>query len=172
MTWRPAPVRNLGNPRIIAGKTALAKVLRTTPSTLTEWTRLPVDPLRLLRHPSRRDNMPIQYRERLDAWRLRTWGSEEEKAALATVRGWAEIAAMVDIGEPDAREMAVLPHDPLPVQPKRRFNKATGKYEVWAYADAIRDWLTARMVPWELRGGPTTREDVCPPMPSRRKKAA
>lgn len=151
---------------------AIAKALGTKEATVRRWTRRPFDPLRLLSHPSRGDGIPIQRRERLTAWRLRTFGTDEERAELRVVSGWKEIAAMADVDEKTARELAAQPKDPLPVQPKRRRNAASGAYEVWAYVDAIRDWMTARMVPWVIRGGRTRREDVCPPRPKREAVAA
>lgn len=158
----PAPVRNLGDERNVAGMTALAKLLRCSPQTVQRWTKLPFDPLRLRTHPSRDDNYPIQRRDRVVAWRIRTWGAAEEKAALEVVYGWPEIAEMCDTDEQRAREMAARLRDPLPVQPTRRVNPASGRLAVWAYADAIRDWLSAATVLY-VAGGPTTMEDVLPP---------
>lgn len=166
--------RNLGDERNVCGLPSIATVLRSTPSTVRRWarsggvdTKRQFDPLRLLRHPSYSNGVPIQRRERLEAWRVRTWGSEEERAALRVLMGWREIAEMAEVDIDTAQALAARACDPLPVQPKRRFNQATGQYEVWAYADAIRDWLMAHMLPWVLTGPPTRRADVCPPKPKK-----
>jgi hypothetical protein len=163
------PVRNLGDDRNVAGMHSLAKMLRCSAQTVKRWTQRPFDPLRLRTHPARIDNYPIQRMERVTAWRIRTWGSDEQKAALDVVYGWEAIAERCDAADRIVRDLAARKVDPLPVQPKRRRNPLTGAHEVWAYADALRDWLDAHTVIYVAGGGPTRREDVCPPLPQKKR---
>ena len=54
-----------------------------------------------------------------------------------------------------------------------------GGEEPWIYRPALVDWVNAHDVPravhlsgWSWQGPPTTREDVCPPVPAKKEEAA
>jgi hypothetical protein len=123
------------------------------------------DPLRLRSHPTS-PRRPLQRRDRVLAWKTRTFGSEEEKAALAIVVGWEAIGNAVDCSAKHASMLAARRIDPLPVFPAKKHGDV-GYPEVWAYADALRDWLETHAVPYFLVGGPTVAEDVIPPQAQR-----
>lgn len=168
---RPPRIRNLNDDRNVAGMPALCALLGVAaPLTVTRYASYGkvdpsrrFDPLRLLSHPTA-PTVPFQRRDRVTAWRLRTLGTDEQKAALAIVSGYEAIGELADCSAEHARKLAGLARDPLPVfRDDKQRNPATGRHEVWAYADAVRDWVAARVLPYQLAGGPTTREDVCPP---------
>lgn len=140
--------------------------------TILAYTKRQVDPLRLREHPVHGRRKPWQTVAKIDAWRRRNLGTLEERLALEVTLSWESMALLADATIAAVRELASRRRDPFPVQPEPRRNPETGRMERWAYTDAIRDWLDANAVAFELRGGPTTREDVCPPSPKRAREAA
>lgn len=124
------------------------------------------DPLRI-RH---RCGLPWIQESVLAAWLVRTDGTAEEKAALPKVRGKEAICKAFGRDWRTILRYAALPADPLPIE---------GGEEPWIYRSALVDWVNAHDVPravhlsgWSWQGPPTTREDVCPPVPAKKEEAA
>ena len=123
-----------------------------------------------------RDPLRIRYRcgaawiqeAVLVQWVARTFGSESEKAAAPKVYGREAICKAFGRDWRTVLRYAALPHDPLPVE-------YASDGTPWVYRAALIDWVQAHDVPravhlggWDWKGGPTTREDVCPPVPKKR----
>lgn len=144
---------------VVKGQKAIARELRCSIATMKRWQRLPSDPLRLW--SSEHDRRPWALRSRLVAYRLRR---QEDPAAVRIV-SWAGIAALVVMSVDQAQRLERRQEDPLPVARDPHGG-------VWAYKDALLDWLDAQNRPHVLRGGPTTREDVCPPRPKAARRAS
>lgn len=136
---------------VVRGQKAIAEVLRVSIATVKRWERRPSDPLRLW--SSEHDPSPWALRSRLVAYRQRRLGDLEQPRT----EGWVAIAALLGVSVDLAQDLAARPRDPLPV---------TRGSRVWAHTHALLDWLDGQHRPHVLAGGPTTREDVCPPGPA------
>lgn len=159
-----------------SGLAAIARALRVASvHTVLEYTKRRVDKLRLKEHPAHGRRIPWQTAVKIEAWRRRSLGTSDEKAACEVTFSWESMALLADTTAAAARELARRDRDPLPVQPTFRRNPETGRMERWAYTAALTDWIDANAIPYELQGGATTRDDVCPPpkaAKSGRKEAA
>lgn len=120
------------------------------------------DPLRI----RYRCGKPIVAETVLGPWITRTFGTAEEKAQLAKVQGPEAICRALGRGWVTVLRYAALDVDPLPLEGEGE--------DAWIYRSALIDWLNAHDVPhsvhisgWDWKGGPTTREDVCPPLPKK-----
>ena len=139
---------------IVKGREAIARELRVSLRTMQRWVRRASDPLRLW--SSEHDRVPWALRSRLVAYRQRRQGDPEQPRIV----GWAAIAATLGVSVRCAQDLAGREHDPLPV--------AKSRARVWAYAHALLDWLDGQNRPHVFQGGPTAREDVCPPRPAKK----
>lgn len=142
---------------VVKGQKAIATVLRVSVSTVKRWERRPVDPLRLW--SSAHDPSPWALRSRLVAYRQRRLEDPEQPRTV----GWAAIGALLGVSVDLAQSLASRPRDPLPV---------TRGPRVWAHTHALLDWLDGQHRPHVRAGGPTQREDVCPPGGSSRRSVA
>lgn len=144
----------------VVGIGAVARVLGCSKPTVRRLLRRPVDPLRLWR--AEYEKPPWAPRRRLELFRRR-WQTPKDPELLASVlRGWSAIARVVRVSVRLARTLARRKVDPLPVW-------FTEKGLARALPCALRDWYDAHVrqhVPLVFEGGPTTREDVCPPRTS------
>lgn len=141
----------------VVGIGSVARVLGCSKRTVRRLLRRSVDPLRLWR--AEHEKLPWAPRRRLELFRRR-WQTPKDPDLLATVvRGWAAISRVVRVSVRVAIAMARRTVDPLPVW-------HTKKGLARALPCALRDWYDAHVrqhVPIMIPGGPTTREDVCPP---------
>ncbi len=131
-------------------------------STVEEYAALRRDPLRI-RYRCRR---PWIQESVLAAWLARKFGTREEKAALPKIRGREAICKAFGRDWRTVLRYAAISFDPLPLE-----GSGAGS---WIYRSALIDWVNAHDVPravhvsgWTWKGGPTTRDDVCPPMPKK-----
>lgn len=141
----------------VVGIGSVASVLGCSKQTVRRLLRRPVDPLRLWR--AEHEKLPWAPRRRLELFRRR-WQTPKDPELLATVvRGWTAISRVVRVSVRVAVALARRKVDPLPVW-------HTKKGLARALPCALRDWYDAQIrqhMPLVLKGGPTTREDVCPP---------
>ena len=155
---------------VVRGRRDIAKVLGRSIRTVVRWQHRPSDPLRLW--SSDHDPTPWALRSRLVAYRQRRNADPD----APRVQSWATIAAMLGprvvgrdgdvrqgVSVDHAQRLAVRAKDPLPTERSGR--------RVWAYTYAVLDWVDAQNRPHVLRGGPTKREDVCPPRPAVKARA-
>ena len=142
---------------VVKGRDDICAELRVSWATVRRWQRRPSDPLRLW--SSAHDPSPWALRSRLVAYRQRRLEDPEQPRTV----GWASIAALLGVSVDLAQSLASRPRDPLPV---------TRGPRVWAHTHALLDWLDGQHRPHVLAGGPTQREDVCPPGGSSRRSVA
>jgi hypothetical protein len=151
------------DPQRIQGLRAVAHVLGCSVATVKRLLRRKRDPLRLLRADHERE--PWHLRSRLLAFRRR-WRTPEDAELLATVlEGWLRIAKVARVTVRQAQELARREVDPLPVWYTR-----TGRAR--ALPCALRDWYDGQQRQHVIHGGPTVREDVCPPRQGETKRRA
>ena len=136
--------------------------------TVLDYAARAYDPLRL----RYRCGVPWVSEGVLGPWLIRTFGEEEQQRALERVTGREALCKAFDRDWRTILRYAAWPHDPLPIH----YSGA----DVWIYKSALVDWVHAHDVPYPvhverlewLRGQQTVREDVAPPVPKARRKAA
>ena len=120
------------NPDDLSRLKTIAAHLGVAESTVMAYSRLSVDPLPLFL----RRGLLRADRRHLDEWKLRRTGGQ----GLTRHEGWQAIADALAVDRDTALQWAKLPHDPLPVMGR-------GTRKPWAYATAVRDWLTRHDLP-------------------------
>lgn len=136
--------------------------------TIQDYAKRAYDPLRIRYRLGR----PILSESVLAAWVARTFGEEDERRALPRVTGRAALCRAFGCDWRTILRYAAREHDPLPLH-------YSGD-DVWIYQSALIDWVHAHDVPYPvhagrlewLRGEKTTREEVTPPAPRKRNRAA
>lgn len=121
---------------VIRGYKELAQAADVSVRTCQDLVATYPDPLPAKRF---RGNGIWAFRERVDAWRRRH--AKTPDASLVRVTGWLSIATVVRLSAVRAKQLAPWTdtRDPLPVHHEAG--------EVWAYRDALLDWLDRQFEP-------------------------
>ena len=111
-------------------------------STVSRWSKLPVDPLRLRYLYS----VPRILRSDLVRWLRRNYWPKEEREKEERIFGLAAIGEVAEVGKGHAGHLIRLPHDPLPAYLTRIPSSRPGTpLRYWAFRSAVEDWRDARV---------------------------
>lgn len=120
---------------LLVGFEAIAEALRTSPRQVLVWATRKREPLPLMAYL----DVPRIEQARLEEWRQR----HLDPTSSRKVYGWNTIARTVEMSRISAIRAAEWDENPLPVKPARGING-----RVWAYAEALREWKEAHVLPY------------------------
>lgn len=138
----PAP----GSDRLLVGVRDISRAAGASAArcTVSQWAKLPVDPLRVRYLYS----VPRILHSQLVRW-LRRSGrlGKEEAAKEERLVGLEAIGEAAEVGAAHASKLVHLPHDPLPVYRTTVRAERGTPVRCWAYRSAVEDWRDARLLP-------------------------